>query len=128
MAGRSSIKYKMTRRQLLAVFSAHDMLLLSWEPTDAHAVLLWHFLKIFRSRLLELKANMVTEKKTFTFKLTEIEALAFCQIWATVDVLSIGYGGHVIQLINNEIDIQRKNIKLIANETRDEADHRREDG
>lgn len=106
MVGKN-IKHKVNYKQMLALRNAHVELLRDMDIKTDHDVLLHHHLQVFADRFEKMSANI---QNKYGLKFTELEALAFCQIWSEVDVFTIGYGGHVIQEINNTIDKQRKNL------------------
>ncbi|MFN4248937.1 MAG: hypothetical protein ACK4EY_14515 [Flavipsychrobacter sp.] len=104
----NELQIKLKPSQLRALHSSFDFLIKHYEVLNEHELLLLHHAIDFREVLDKL---LQKKQKQYTFKLVDVTALAFAQIWHTDYKLLKELERNVVFSINEQIDKYRKQLK-----------------
>ncbi|MFN4248946.1 MAG: hypothetical protein ACK4EY_14560 [Flavipsychrobacter sp.] len=116
MANATRIKIKITAGQLQAMYRSYAWLLSHWVIEGHHDLLLYHHAAEFKTMYEEMLAKQAQPK--YTLKFTELQAVAFCQLWDDNHKYLHEYEQLTIYNINATIDKERKRLKpLIQDDT-----------
>lgn len=113
---RKDVPIKLNSSEMNALASAHIFGVPRYEATNDHELLLLHHMIAFREKYTRMLLN---DQKNYTVKFNAVDALAFCQIWAPVNLAELKYEGLIIQRVLNAIDKYRKSLEATADMYKD---------
>lgn len=116
MAIPTRIRTRVSAGQLQALYRSFSWLIGHWDIDNHHDYLLYHHAAEFR----QMYKDMLDRKQQprYTLKFTELQAIAFAQLWDTNYKYLQEYDEHTIYTVNSVIDKERKRLKpLIEDDT-----------